>query len=121
MELQFWAPYSNFSFSKWDKSAIESTHTQFLERLMRCDVYLPNLMMRRELGWRTLLTDIIRRSVLYIKHLELNNGSMTNIALDSEASLNDDANILSPVRSFASYFNETHHYLSPRNKDGVEK
>ena len=55
-----WAAYSNFNFSNWDKTGIERTHTQFLKRILGCDIHSPNLMVHGELGKPPLLCDAIR-------------------------------------------------------------
>ena len=90
---EVWAAYSNFNFSNWDKTCIERTHTQFLKRILGCDIHSPNLMVRGELGKRPLLCDAIRRSVLYIKQVALYTGTLAYHALDQELSLNDESNI----------------------------
>ena len=118
---EVWAPYYNYTFSNWDKCETEKTHTQFLKRILGCDIHTPNLMIRGELGRRPLLCDVIRRSVMYIKHVDLHNGTLANQALDFEISHDDEFNILSLVRKFTDYFSEVSNYLIPTNKTDVKK
>ena len=118
---EVWGPYSELNFQSWDKNIIEKTHTQFIKRLLGCDIHSPNLMIRAELGMRPLLCKIIKRSTLYMKHIESVNETLANQALDYEISLDDDCNILSLVRSFTPYFSEINHYVSPQNKQEVKK
>ena len=77
-------------------------------------------MVRGELGMRPLLCDIIRRCVLYIKHVASVNGSLANEALDLEIPLDDENNILSLVRRFTPYFQETNHFLEPKDEKAVK-
>ena len=44
---EVWAAYSSFNFSNCDKTRIERTHTQFLKRILGCDIHSPN---QRERG-----------------------------------------------------------------------
>ena len=119
---EVWAPYCNYKYSNWDKSETEKTHTQFLKRIMGCDIHTPNHMIRGELGKRPLLCNAIRQSTMYIKHVDLNNHcSLANHALDLEISQDDDINILSLVRNFTDYFTENSNYRSPKNKTDVKK
>ena len=117
---EVWAPYSNYSFENWDKSVIERCHTQFLKRIIGCNIHTPNLMVRAELGKRPLLYDVINRSILYIKHLESISGTLANCSLDSEVSCLDKCNILSLARQFSEYYSEGSNYLSPKNKEEVK-
>ena len=116
-----WGPYGNYTFSNWDKCETEKMHTQFLKRILGCDIHTPNLMIRGELGRRPLLCDAIRRSVMYIKHVDLHNGTLANQALDFEISHDDEFNILSLVRKFTNYFSEVSNYLTPTNKSDLKK
>ena len=118
---EVWAPYCGFNFPNWEKSDTEKTHTQFLKRILGCDIHTPNLMIRGELGRRPLLCDAIRKSVLYIKYIDLHNSCLANQALDIEISQNDDFNIMSLVRKFTHYFTENTNYICPNNKFDVKK
>ena len=102
---EIWAPYSNFDLKTWDKCEVEKTHTQFLKRIMGCDIHSPNHMIRGEVGKRSLICDVITRSALYIKHVDAIDGSFANLSLDFEASLEDEKNVLTLVRQFTPYFN----------------
>ena len=119
-DAEVWAAYSNFKFSNWDKTCIERTHTQFLKRILGCDIHSPNLMVSGELGKRPLLCDAIRRSVLYIKQVALYTGTLAYHALDQELFLNDESNIFYLARMYTPYFNETNYYRSPKDKKEVK-
>ena len=56
---ELWGPYLNFDFTKWEKSEMEKTQTQFLKRVLRCNIQTQNLTSRAEVGCRPLLIDII--------------------------------------------------------------
>ena len=76
--------------------------TQFLKRILGCDIHAPNLMVRGEVGERPLLVDILSRSALYIKQTAQNSGTIANIVLDNELSLYDDDNIFFLMRTLSS-------------------
>ena len=59
--VEVWGAYCGFTFENWDKNIIERTHTQFLKRVLGCDIHSPNLMVRAELGKRPILCDLIRK------------------------------------------------------------
>ena len=119
--VEVWAPYGNYNFSNWEKSETEKTHTQYLKRIMGCDIHTPNLMIRGEFGRRPLFCDALKQSLSFIKHVDFNECSLANSALDLEISLDDDVNILSIIRNFTDYFSEQNKYLSPISKLEIKK
>ena len=54
---EVWGPYLNFDFTKWEKSEKEKTQTQFLKRVLGCNIQTPNLTSRAEVGCRSLLLE----------------------------------------------------------------
>ena len=113
---EIWGAYGTYDFPKWDKTITERTHTQFLKRILGCDLHTPNLMVRGEVGERPLLIDIILRSTLYVKQTAQNTGTLANIALDNELSLFDDDNIFFLARTLTPYYQQDTNYLVPQNK-----
>ena len=114
MVHEVWASYCSYNITNWDTCVTEMIHTQFLKRILGCGVHTPNLMIRGELGRRPLLCDAIRRSVIYIKHVDINNESLANVAMDFKISQIDECNILSLARNFTNYFSELSNYSSPK-------
>ena len=98
---------------------MEKVHSQFLKRIMGCDIHSSNHMVRGEVGKRSLICDVITRSTLYIKHVDSIGGSFANLALDIEASLEDENNVLSLVSQYTSYYKETD-YLPPKNSGEIK-
>ena len=47
---EVWGPYYNFDFKKRGRCEVEKTHTQFLKRILGCDIHTSNIMNRGELG-----------------------------------------------------------------------
>ena len=64
---EVWGPYSDFNFEEWEKSKIEQVHSQFIKRMLGCNINTSNIMSRAEVGERPLLIDIIKRTISYIK------------------------------------------------------
>ena len=99
---EVWAPYSLYNYDNWDASETEKCHTQFLKRLMGCDIHSPNLMIRGELGVNPLLTDIICRSISFVKHLGSNDASLAFQSLSYELLNNEESNLLNLIRLYNS-------------------
>ena len=120
---EVWGPYTFSNMNNWEKSETEKVHTQFLKRILGCDIHTSNIMTRTELGRRPLICDIIRKSALYIKHVKLNLGSLVSQALDFESDNNDDSNIFQLARKFTPYYQvnqETQELIEPVNKNEVK-
>ena len=100
---EVWGPYLNTDFTKWEKSEVEKTHTQFLKRILGCGIHTPNLMTRSEVGRRPMLTDIIKRNALFIQHAKLDPNSLVFTALEVESeSRNEPDNIFNLVDKFTN-------------------
>ena len=115
---EVWGPYSNFNFSNWEKSETEKTFTQYLKRVLGCDIRTANLMTRTELGTRPLLCDILRRSVSFLNHVKSNPESLANQALIYERTLDDEGNVLQLVRTCTPFNQEN---WEPFDKNKVKK
>ena len=121
---EVWGPYVFTDLRNWEKSETEKVHTQFLKRILGCDIRTSNIMTRTELGRRPLICDIIRKSALYIKKVKLNIESLANQALKHESENNDDSNIFQLVRKFTPFYQvnpETQEITEPLNKKGIHK
>ena len=114
---EVWAPYSNYDFKTWEKSETEKSHTQFLKRILGCDIRTSNVMTRTEVGRRPLLCDIISRSVSFINHIKHNHMSLANQSLKYDSELNDDCNVLQLIRKFIP----THECDISSNKEKIKK
>ena len=97
---EVWAPYSLYNYDNWDSSETEKCHTQFLKRIMGCDIHSPNLMIRGELGTNPLLTDVICRSISFVKHLATNNTSLSFQSLSYELLNTEENNLLQLIRLY---------------------
>ena len=62
--VEVWGPNIFKNLENWENSKTEKVHTQFLKRLLGCDIRTSNIMTRTELGRRPLICDIIRKSAL---------------------------------------------------------
>ena len=80
-------------------------------------------MTRTELGRRTVICDIIRKSALYIKKEKLNLESLATQTLEYENVNNDDHNIFQLVRMFTPCYQvnpETQEMTEPLNKKEIQ-
>ena len=89
-----------YNYDNWDSSETEKCHTQFLKRIMGCDIHSPNLMIRAEFGINPLLTDIICRSISFLKHIVINNTSLSYQSFSYELYNTDDNNLLRLIRLY---------------------
>ena len=96
---EVWGPYMFSGTDKWEKSETEMVHTQFLKRVLGCDIHTSNVMTRTELGRMPLFCDIIRKSVMYIKNIKFNPESLAYQALEYEEEHQDQINILQLVKN----------------------
>ena len=117
---EVWGPYVFTDLSNCEKSETEEVHTQFLERILGCDIRTSNIMTRTELGRRPVTCNIIMEpSPHYIKKIKLNIESLATQALGCENRNNDDNNIFQLVRKFTPCYQvnpETQEMTEPWNK-----
>ena len=64
---EVWGPYMNLDFNQWDKTKCEQVQTQFVKRLLGCNIHTSNAMILRDVGCRPLLVTILERALLYYK------------------------------------------------------
>ena len=65
-DSEMWGPYMNFDYTKWETTVIERVQTQFLKRLLGCNIQTSNNMARADTGCRPLITTIIKRPLYSI-------------------------------------------------------
>ena len=97
---EVWAPFSKYDYDNWDTCEIEQSHTQFLKRTLGCKIQTPNLMIRAEVDSNPLLTNIISRSISFLKHLSESKDTIAKHSLLYELENNDEGNILRLVRKY---------------------
>ena len=89
---EVWGPYMDVNFYTWDKTKIEQTQTQFLKQVLGCHITTSNIMARAETGCRPLLNQIIKRYILYYKHLKENTSNLSHDAFIYETENRDMQN-----------------------------
>ena len=118
---EIWGPYVFNNLNNWEKNETEKVHTQFLKRILGCDIHTSNIMTRTEMGRRPLICDIIKKSALYIKHVKSNMDSLAGQALAYESENDDDDNIFHLVRKFTPFHQGNHEAVQLLTKKGVKK
>ena len=71
-----WGPFLDLGFKEWDQTNIEQVHIQLIKRILGCNLKTSNIMSRGEVGERPLLTQIIKRTVSYIKNIQTRKDSL---------------------------------------------
>ena len=66
---EVWEPFVNQNQDKWDNSAIEKVHTQFLKRILGVNRSTSNIMVRADLGRYPLKSCILLRNIRYLKQI----------------------------------------------------
>uniref|UniRef100_A0A671U6T8 ribonuclease H n=1 Tax=Sparus aurata TaxID=8175 RepID=A0A671U6T8_SPAAU len=67
---EIWGPKLNHEFDKWDKTIIESFHTEFCKNIMHVQRKTPNNACRAELGQFPLILKIQKRAIKFYNHLK---------------------------------------------------
>ncbi len=67
---EIWGPKLNNEFDKWDKTIIESFHSEFCKSILQVQRKTPNNLCRAELGQYPLLLKIQKRSLKFYNHLK---------------------------------------------------
>ena len=118
---EVWGPYVFNNLCSWEKSETEKVHTQFLKRILGCDIHTSNIMTRTEMGRKALICDIIKKSALYIKNVKSNTESLAGQALAYEGENDDEKNIFQLVRKFTPFYQGTDESVEIVNKNRVRK
>ena len=118
---EVWGPYLNPDFSSWEKTETEKTHTQFLKRILGCDIRTSNIMARSEVGRRPLLCQIVGNSLNFINHIRFNPESLAYQALVYEQGLNDNSNIFQLVKRFTPFHNIVDQHVETISKTKLKK
>ena len=114
---ELWGPYLDYDFKELDKTKNEQVQTQFLKRLLGCNVQTSNIMVRGEVGIRPLLVEVIKRVISYHSKIITRNSSITKNALKFESTNNTSPNFL----SYVNKFNLNSQQLLQLNKNDVKK
>ena len=67
---EIWLPYNNFNYDKWESSAIEKTHTQFIKRILGVNRTTTNVLARGEVGRYHLQRQALIRNILCIQYMK---------------------------------------------------
>ena len=67
---EVWGPFMSYDYLSWESTKIERVQTQFLKRLLGCNIQTSNYMTRAEVGARPLLLIIIKRAVGYVNSIK---------------------------------------------------
>ena len=118
---EVWGPYVFNNFSDWEKNEIEKVHTQFLKRILGCDVRTSNIMTRTEVGKRPLICDIFQKSLNYVNKMKSNLESLAGQALSYEWENNDENNVFQLVRKFPHFYTRSNESTEPLDKREVRK
>ena len=114
---EVWGPYLNYDFLEWDKIKIEQVQTQYLKRVLGCNIHTSNIMTRGEIGVRPLLVDTIKRTLRYHSKIINRNSRVTMAALKFESSNDVYPNFL----NYADKFNLNTLDLMNAGKDVIVK
>ena len=114
---EVWGPYLNYDFLEWDKSKIEQVQTQYLKRVLGCNIHTSNIMARGEIGARPLLVGIIKKVLLYHSKIIERDSDITMAALNFE-NRND---VFPNFSHYTCKFNLNTQVLLHASKDKINK
>ena len=92
---EVWGPFMNYNYLSWESSKIERVQTQFLKRLLGCNIQTSNIMARGEVGIRPLLLNVIKRVVGYTNSIKQRPTSTVYTAFCFESTNNISPNFCS--------------------------
>ena len=98
---EVWGPYMDYNFNTWDTTKIERVHTQFLKRILGCNIQTSNNMIRADTGSRPLITRLIKRFIMYVKTVQQRTSSLCYDALSFEMKNSENPNFI----KFSEKFN----------------
>ena len=81
---EVWGPYMDFDFLSWEKGKTERVQTQFIKRVLGCNIQTSNIMIRGEVGMRPLLLNVIKSVVAYTENIKNRPTSTVYAAYDYE-------------------------------------
>ena len=114
---EVWGPYMNSDYSTWYNTVTERVQTQFLKRILGCNLQTSNNMARADTGCRPLITMIIKRYIFNFKSVQ---NRKSNLCYD--AFMFETENSVSPNFSkFAENFNLDIKNLTTKSEDKVHK
>ena len=93
-------PYMDYNFNNWDRTKIERVHTQFLKRILGCNIQTSNNMIRADTGSRPLITRLIKRFIMYVKTVQQRTSSLCYDALSFEIQNSENPNFIKFLEKF---------------------
>ena len=90
----------NYDYTTWDESKIERVHTQFLKRILGCNIRTSNIMTRGEVGARPLLLNVIKRVIRYTNSIKQISSSTVFTAFNFESGNNLNPNFCNFLEKF---------------------
>ena len=122
---EVWGPYMDFNYTSWEKSKIERIHTQYIKRILGCNIQTSNLMCRGEVGSRPLLLEILKRSISYRKSVIERESSIVNTALEFETQNDSLPNFCHFVNNFnvnnEDFANVSKYVVNKKSQDNYDR
>ena len=97
---EVWGPYMDFDFLSWEKGKIERVQTQFIKRVLGCNIQTSNIMARGEVGMRPLLLNVIKSVVAYTENIKNRPTSTVYAAYDYESHNDVNPNFCTFIEKF---------------------
>ena len=97
---EVWGPYMDYDYLSWESSNVERVQTQFLKRILGCNIQTSNLMVRGETGVRPLLLNIIKKVINYTNSVKQRPHSTVFSAFNFELNNDTSPNFSSFVKKF---------------------
>ena len=90
----------DYDYLTWKSSKIERVQTQFIKRLLGCNIQTSNIMARGEVGARPLLLDIIKRVIGYTNSIMQRPNSTVHTAFTYECENDTSPNFSDYLQKF---------------------
>ena len=97
---EVWGPFMDFDYLTWNTCKIERVHTQFIKRLLGCNIQTSNIMARAEVGARPLLLNIIKGVIGYTNNIINRPNSTAHAAFKYECENDTSPNFSNYLQKF---------------------
>ena len=118
-------PYMDYDYHSWEKSKIERVQTQFLKRILGCNIQTSNIMTRGEVGVRPLLLNILKRVIGYTNSIKQRPTSTIYTAFSFESENDVSPNFCNFVEKFhlnsATIYNKSKSELAKICHDSYDR
>ena len=109
-----WEPFLDNDYDKWDHNEIEKVHLQFLKHILGVNRSTTNILVRGETNRHTLLREILKRHVKYVRYIRDKDGDrLVTQALNYEVNRVNKPTFLNTIERYGEELQRSHGEFLP--------